>query len=723
MSAKKKIAKLEALAREATSLRSVDLNGRPEFEVSKKVRLLDASCCGSLMKENRIEEEIILCADKTDNLNSKLLSFRCKVVDSERAHHSLEVQNWALQEHILKVEERIAVLELLLKGSKQQIGFHPEKGEVQLKVREHTSKLESQTKKIITRDEVELPGETIKLMKSDADNENAQIVCKVNALANFRDGETARNKTKFRREICGERKISDVRGNEEYLTSVREFYSSRRSSGCEKLEVRQFSDKLLSSNELSQRKDNVERIFSVDFHTFHVWDKSRSLEHQTHHRETLSKSRKSSELNSESEREVEKDGSTNTLGKIRTSKRFIVGKDHPPKPQNEEKLSAETNKEFATDNQASIKTEREAGIYRLSLGSKHYSDQMRIGTQFSGRSLETKNDVGRRGQERASNFPFFITDRNFRHSEKREDSGPNDCSENLSVEQSGDVIYNSQALSAEVGTCHYEEGTLEGDLLKLRAKLSVLESYINKLIQEKSALLNELSETKETAEKKVLENAKFLFFLSNARNVKEEVSRKEANWKDQFLFESDSEYAADDFHKVGELATGLQGTAASMFQTDSRHLEEELIKLQANRHSHLESFLEESLRDKTALLAELYDTKSSNLGEKSDHKYPFYSPSINGLEALVSCKSCEQTFQKGRIFLEISREISGEVRKFRELAADLQTKYTTCKTELEKQRTILSTLLSREEAAIRQAHEDARELQLKLKKSHLDIVT
>ena len=620
MSAKKKIAKLEALAREATSLRGADLNGRPEFEVSKKVRLLDASCCGSLMKENRIQEEIILCADKTDNLNGKLLSFRCKVVDSERTHHSLEVQNLALQEHILKFEERIAVLELLLKGSKQQIGFHPEKGEVQLKVREYTSKLESQTKKILTRDEVELPGETIKLMKSDADNENAQIVCKVNALANFRDGETARNKTKFRRELCGERKISDVRGNEEYLTSVREFYSSRRSSGCEKLEVRQFSDKLLSSNELSQRKDNVERIFSVDFHTLHVWDKSRSVEHQTHHREKLSK------LNSESEREVEKDGSTNTLGKFRTSKRFIVGKDHPPKPQNEEKLSAETNKEFATDNQASIKTEREAGIYRLSLGSKHYSDQMRIGTQFSGRSLETNNDVGRRGQERASDFPLFITDRNFRHSEKREDSGPNDCSENLSVEQSGDVIYNSQVLGAEVGTCHYEEGTLEGDLLKLRAKLSVLESYINKLIQEKSALLNELSETKETAEKKVLENAKFLFFLSNARNVKEEVSRKEANWKDQFLFESDTEYAADGFHKVGELATRSLGTAASMSQTDSRHLEEELIKLQANRHSQLESFLEESLRDKTALLAELYDTKSSNPGEKSNHKYLFTAP-------------------------------------------------------------------------------------------------
>lgn len=620
VSAKKKIAKLEALAREATSLRGADLNGRPEFEVSKKVRLLDASCCGSLMKENRIQEEIILCADKTDNLNGKLLSFRCKVVDSERTHHSLEVQNLALQEHILKFEERIAVLELLLKGSKQQIGFHPEKGEVQLKVREYTSKLESQTKKILTRDEVELPGETIKLMKSDADNENAQIVCKVNALANFRDGETARNKTKFRRELCGERKISDVRGNEEYLTSVREFYSSRRSSGCEKLEVRQFSDKLLSSNELSQRKDNVERIFSVDFHTLHVWDKSRSVEHQTHHREKLSK------LNSESEREVEKDGSTNTLGKFRTSKRFIVGKDHPPKPQNEEKLSAETNKEFATDNQASIKTEREAGIYRLSLGSKHYSDQMRIGTQFSGRSLETNNDVGRRGQERASDFPLFITDRNFRHSEKREDSGPNDCSENLSVEQSGDVIYNSQVLGAEVGTCHYEEGTLEGDLLKLRAKLSVLESYINKLIQEKSALLNELSETKETAEKKVLENAKFLFFLSNARNVKEEVSRKEANWKDQFLFESDTEYAADGFHKVGELATRSLGTAASMSQTDSRHLEEELIKLQANRHSQLESFLEESLRDKTALLAELYDTKSSNPGEKSNHKYLFTAP-------------------------------------------------------------------------------------------------
>lgn len=617
VSAKKKIAKLEALAREATSLRSVDLNGRPEFEVSKKVRLLDASCSGSLMKENRIQEEIILCADKTDNLNGKLLSFRSKVVDSESTHQSLEVQKLALQEHILKVEERISVLELhLLRGSQQQIGFYPEKGEVQLKLdilesdsihrilqsekeslkrkltkmRENASKLESQIKKIITRDEVELPGETIKLVKSDADSENAQIICKVNALANFRDGETARNKTKLRREMSGERTVSDVIGNGEYISSVREFYLSRKSSGSEKLEVRQFSDKLLSSNELSQRKVNDERVRSVDFHNLHVWEKSRSVEHQTHHRETLSKNRKSSELNGESKREVEKGSSTNTRGKFRTSERFTVGKDHPPKPQNEEKLSAETNKEFVTDNQTSINTVRGDGVYRLSLGSKHYSDQMRMGTQFSDRSLpEAKNDVGRRGQERASNLRVFITDRNFCDSKKREDGGPNDCWGNLSVEQSGDVSCNFQTLSAEVGTCHYEEGTLEGDLLKLRAKLGVLESYINLLLQEKSALLNELSETEETAEKTVLENAKFLFFLSNAKNVKEGVSRKEANWKDQFLFESDSEYGVDNFHKIGELDIGLQGTAPSMFQTDSRHLEEELIKLQANRHSHLES--------------------------------------------------------------------------------------------------------------------------------------
>ena len=70
----------------------------------------------------------------------------------------------------------------------------------------------------------------------------------------------------------------------------------------------------------------------------------------------------------------------------------------------------------------------------------------------------------------------------------------------------------------------------------------------------------------------------------------------------------------------------------------------------------------------------------------------------------------------------ISTEISVEVRKFRELVADLQTKYTTNRSSF-LQLCFASTVLSREEAATRLAREDARELQQKLKKSHLDIVT
>jgi len=64
---------------------------------------------------------------------------------------------------------------------------------------------------------------------------------------------------------------------------------------------------------------------------------------------------------------------------------------------------------------------------------------------------------------------------------------------------------------------------------------------------------------------------------------------------------------------------------------------------------------------------------------------------------------------------------ANEIRMLHEIAADLETKYATCKAELENQQDLITTIISREKAATRAAREDARDLRLELDESRHEI--
>ena len=70
VSAKRRIEKFEAIVRTAAS-RRIDL--QQEFRVSKTFQRLELSCTKSLQKENRLQEEISLCDDKTCRLEAQVL--------------------------------------------------------------------------------------------------------------------------------------------------------------------------------------------------------------------------------------------------------------------------------------------------------------------------------------------------------------------------------------------------------------------------------------------------------------------------------------------------------------------------------------------------------------------------------------------------------------------------------------------------------------------------
>ena len=82
----------------------------------------------------------------------------------------------------------------------------------------------------------------------------------------------------------------------------------------------------------------------------------------------------------------------------------------------------------------------------------------------------------------------------------------------------------------------------------------------------------------------------------------------------------------------------------------------------------------------------------------------------------------ERSIPNQQFILEAYNEKStDEIRKLHEVAADLETKYATCKAELENQHNLITTIISREKAVSRAACEAARDLQLQLNESRQEI--
>ena len=145
-------------------------------------------------------------------------------------------------------------------------------------------------------------------------------------------------------------------------------------------------------------------------------------------------------------------------------------------------------------------------------------------------------------------------------------------------------------------------------------------------------------------------------------------------------------------------------------KNDKEYLEGGLIKLR-EVVSTRESQPDTSFQDKNELLAESKETNKRDVESNLEFG-----------ERFVDGGNCEISIPNQHFILEAyDGNSTNEIRKLQEVAADLETKYATCKAELENQQDLITTIISREKAASRAAREAARDLQLQLDESRQEI--
>lgn len=230
-------------------------------------------------------------------------------------------------------------------------------------------------------------------------------------------------------------------------------------------------------------------------------------------------------------------------------------------------------------------------------------------------------------------------------------------------------------------TCH-----LESHLLACDCRITDLETTNQSLENKKEALHRELLKTQE-------KNADFEIALESMQRERGDVINGEAQ-----LCAETNEYA----------------TRIRKLESEKEFLQAELMKLQ-EIITTLESQIDTVIHAKSELSPELREAKKSVKEGDADCASVFDKHFKDG-------GNREKSTPNQHFILDTHREMStDEIRKLHEVATDLETKYATCKTELEKQQTLITTIISREKAASRAARETARDLQLQLDKSRLEI--
>ena len=145
-------------------------------------------------------------------------------------------------------------------------------------------------------------------------------------------------------------------------------------------------------------------------------------------------------------------------------------------------------------------------------------------------------------------------------------------------------------------------------------------------------------------------------------------------------------------------------------KSDKGYLEGEFMKLR-EVISTPESQIGTLFQDKNELSAESKEMKKSDIESNLEYGKRF----IHG-------GNPERSIPNQHFILEDYDEKStNEIHKLHEVAADLETKYATCKAELENQQNLITTIISREKAASHAAREAARDLQLQLDESRQEI--
>ena len=157
--------------------------------------------------------------------------------------------------------------------------------------------------------------------------------------------------------------------------------------------------------------------------------------------------------------------------------------------------------------------------------------------------------------------------------------------------------------------------------------------------------------------------------------------------------------------KINEYENGRR-----KLKSDERYLEGELMKLR-EVISTTESQIDSLFQGKNELSAESKEMKESDI----ERNWEFGKRFTDG-------GNRERSIPNQHFILEAHEEKStDEIYRLHEVAADLETKYATCKAELENQQNLITTVISREKAVSRTARETARDLQLQLDQSRQEI--
>ena len=136
-------------------------------------------------------------------------------------------------------------------------------------------------------------------------------------------------------------------------------------------------------------------------------------------------------------------------------------------------------------------------------------------------------------------------------------------------------------------------------------------------------------------------------------------------------------------------------------QSSNKSVNDELTKLQENPASELESYAEKLIPNKKDFLID-FEEMQKVLSERCEQEVS----SENVVE------NNEEFAQKNQGFPE---DFGDEIHRLWEHVKYLQAKYNTCKTELENQRALVSSIVARDEYTTRAVMELTREYLLKLR--------
>ena len=298
-------------------------------------------------------------------------------------------------------------------------------------------------------------------------------------------------------------------------------------------------------------------------------------------------------------------------------------------------------------------------------------------------------------------------------------------------------------LEAKTVNCEKEEDLFEVDVIKFKSKISLLESYIYSLIEEKRQVLAELNTTKEEVdtssgivvpirtgvENQQQETQNFEGSLealngTELNTTKEEVDASSGIVDDKSFprlpirteVENKQQQESPKFECSLE---ALNGTCTDklnakhqIFESDftvlppsmqssNKSVNDELTKLQENPASELESYAEKLIPNKKDFLID-FEEMQKVLSERCEQEVS----SENVVE------NNEEFAQKNQGFPE---DFGDEIHRLWEHVKYLQAKYNTCKTELENQRALVSSIVARDEYTTRAVMELTREYLLKLR--------